>query len=310
MKNQSHKSFNDRSINLTEKCYFFCFRQADLERKIFVEVAADDGSRAGGKFKKTEKILESDALFGCKHREGNDVTRATNPGQVTKLGNLTPEIRVPASLASSKMTYEKFGLPETEEREVDTSHGEKVPGKNNSVILERNHSRYGSEIQDVVQLNSSFSSNKNDSGKFISSNPFADGNASSCNPFLSNSNPFLTNDRLNNPFSTMSNNLYRSNCASKNPFLQNQTNSSEPEKNWKSVERDVQGDDRMSFGMSSVSPLVSPGSSPRPSRSRMFKESRRISIDKTGHHLHLNQYRLLDCIGEVSCGVFFYLTDR
>lgn len=79
------------------------------------------------------------------------------------------------------------------------------------------------------------------------------------------------------------------------------------DKNNSSSSSDKNGGDNISkeikIGISqskSISPFVSPVSSPRSSRSRFFKESRRISIEKTGHHLHLNQYRLLDSIGEVS----------
>ena len=44
----------------------------------------------------------------------------------------------------------------------------------------------------------------------------------------------------------------------------------------------------------------SPYSSPRSVRRRPpLKESRRVSIDKTGQYLQLNQYRLTDSIGQV-----------
>lgn len=44
----------------------------------------------------------------------------------------------------------------------------------------------------------------------------------------------------------------------------------------------------------------SPYSSPKAVRHRPpLKESRRVSIDKTGQYLQLNQYRLIDSIGQV-----------
>lgn len=48
------------------------------------------------------------------------------------------------------------------------------------------------------------------------------------------------------------------------------------------------------------SPYGSPGSSPRTLRKRSpLKESRRVSIDKSGEYIQLNQYRLKDSIGQV-----------
>lgn len=48
------------------------------------------------------------------------------------------------------------------------------------------------------------------------------------------------------------------------------------------------------------SPYGSPGSSPRASRKRSpLKESRRVSIDKSGEYIQLNQYRLMKSIGQV-----------
>lgn len=45
----------------------------------------------------------------------------------------------------------------------------------------------------------------------------------------------------------------------------------------------------------------SPYSSPRSVRRRPpLKESRRVSIDKSGSFLQLNQYRLMDSIGQVT----------
>lgn len=51
------------------------------------------------------------------------------------------------------------------------------------------------------------------------------------------------------------------------------------------------------------SPYGSPGSSPRALRKRSpLKESRRVSIDKSGEYIQLNQYRLMESIGQVSQG--------
>ena len=48
------------------------------------------------------------------------------------------------------------------------------------------------------------------------------------------------------------------------------------------------------------SPYGSPGSSPRTLRKRSpLKESRRVSIDKSGEYIQLNQYRLMESIGQV-----------
>jgi hypothetical protein len=48
------------------------------------------------------------------------------------------------------------------------------------------------------------------------------------------------------------------------------------------------------------SPYGSPCSSPRALRKRSpLKESRRVSIDKSGEYMQLNQYRLMDSIGQV-----------
>ncbi|XP_044763193.1 calcium/calmodulin-dependent protein kinase kinase 1 [Coccinella septempunctata] len=52
------------------------------------------------------------------------------------------------------------------------------------------------------------------------------------------------------------------------------------------------------------SPYGSPNGSPRCSRKRgPLKESRRVSIEKAGTYLQLNQYKLLDAIGQGSYGV-------
>ncbi|KXZ75827.1 hypothetical protein TcasGA2_TC034998, partial [Tribolium castaneum] len=47
------------------------------------------------------------------------------------------------------------------------------------------------------------------------------------------------------------------------------------------------------------SPYVSPSGSPRTNRKRQpLKESRRVSIEKSGTYLQLNQYKLMDSIGQ------------
>lgn len=52
------------------------------------------------------------------------------------------------------------------------------------------------------------------------------------------------------------------------------------------------------------SPYCSPTHSPRSNRKRQpLRESRRVSIEKLGHYLQLNQYKLLDSIGQGSYGV-------
>lgn len=58
------------------------------------------------------------------------------------------------------------------------------------------------------------------------------------------------------------------------------------------------------------SPYNSPFGSPRTGRRRVpLRESRRVSIDKTGSFLQLNQYKLMDQIGQVSRScILFYLT--
>lgn len=48
------------------------------------------------------------------------------------------------------------------------------------------------------------------------------------------------------------------------------------------------------------SPYNSPTNSPRSNRKRQpLKESRRVSIEKSGMYLQLNQYKLMDSIGQV-----------
>lgn len=52
------------------------------------------------------------------------------------------------------------------------------------------------------------------------------------------------------------------------------------------------------------SPYGSPLGSPRCNRKRQpLKESRRVSIEKSGMYIQLNQYKLMDAIGQVSCKI-------
>lgn len=51
------------------------------------------------------------------------------------------------------------------------------------------------------------------------------------------------------------------------------------------------------------SPFTSPGSSPYMNRKRQFRESQRVSVEKIGEHVQLNQYRLKESIGRGSYGI-------
>ncbi|KAJ8957933.1 hypothetical protein NQ318_001930 [Aromia moschata] len=51
------------------------------------------------------------------------------------------------------------------------------------------------------------------------------------------------------------------------------------------------------------SPYNSPTNSPRSNRKRPLRESRRVSIEKSGTYLQLNQYKLMDSIGQGSYGI-------
>lgn len=285
---------------------FSNFRHRDSKKTVSVEVAGDDALEKLGKSRETERI-DSESFLERTDLEKN-VTRH-------RLNNNN------AKEASSKMTFEKLVFAEV--GDPNLSQVGKISPKDtpdaghetNSTVISGPNSNYD-ENKDGVQLKKSLGSNKIETGTTIgallSSNPFSGlaDTSSSCsssksssssgsNPFLNNSNPFLSNDNSNNPFYTMPNDLYRTNFDSKNPFLSSSdvgvdVNASETSS--KKLENIV----GPRFATPTMSPSVSPGSSPRTVRNRLIRESRRISIDKTGHYLHLNQYRLLDSIGEVS----------
>ncbi|KAG5888301.1 hypothetical protein JTB14_022189 [Gonioctena quinquepunctata] len=63
-------------------------------------------------------------------------------------------------------------------------------------------------------------------------------------------------------------------------------------------------DSRPIFPNCQFSPYNSPTSSPRSNRKRQpLRESRRVSIEKSGMYLQLNQYKLMDSIGQGSYGI-------
>ncbi|CAH0549237.1 unnamed protein product [Brassicogethes aeneus] len=63
-------------------------------------------------------------------------------------------------------------------------------------------------------------------------------------------------------------------------------------------------DNRPIFPNCPFSPYNSPTSSPRSNRKRQpLRESRRVSIEKSGMYLQLNQYKLMDSIGQGSYGI-------
>lgn len=57
------------------------------------------------------------------------------------------------------------------------------------------------------------------------------------------------------------------------------------------------------------SPYGSPFGSPRNRRRAPLRESRRISIEQTGSFLQLNQYKLMDQIGQVTCLLHSYYSS-
>lgn len=59
------------------------------------------------------------------------------------------------------------------------------------------------------------------------------------------------------------------------------------------------------------SPYNSPNHSPRSNRKRQpLRESRRVSIEKSGTYLQLNQYKLMDSIGQVNIYENFNVNNK
>ncbi|XP_049824391.1 calcium/calmodulin-dependent protein kinase kinase 2 isoform X6 [Aethina tumida] len=68
--------------------------------------------------------------------------------------------------------------------------------------------------------------------------------------------------------------------------------------------KSLAADNRPIFPNCPFSPYASPTNSPRCNRKRQpLRESRRVSIEKSGMYLQLNQYRLMDSIGQGSYGI-------
>ncbi|KAJ8981950.1 hypothetical protein NQ317_002122 [Molorchus minor] len=68
--------------------------------------------------------------------------------------------------------------------------------------------------------------------------------------------------------------------------------------------KSVAGTDSPASNNCQYSPFGSPTNSPRCNRKRApLRESRRVSIEKSGMYLQLNQYRLMDSIGQGSYGI-------
>lgn len=65
-------------------------------------------------------------------------------------------------------------------------------------------------------------------------------------------------------------------------------------------------DNRPIYPNCPYSPYGSPTNSPRNKKKQPFRESRRISMEKTGMYIQLNQYKLMDSIGQVSARVDFF----
>lgn len=69
----------------------------------------------------------------------------------------------------------------------------------------------------------------------------------------------------------------------------------------KSLAVDSNNSNRPIYPNCPFSPYASPTNSPRSNRKRQpMKESRRVSIEKNGLYIQLNQYKLMDSIGQVS----------
>lgn len=291
-----------------------------MEKSVSIEVAADDASRKSEKHQETERIEQKPLLSKEKKSEKDDVIekKGSNKGLDNHGTDLVNE-------KETTMTFERLNFTEVGEnvckmekakpKPKEASTSESRHDLNTSVILGPN--RRNEEIQDGVR--SSLCSNNNEtgnkSGALLSSNPFS-GVVETCstnyNPFIDNSNPFLISGSSKNPFYAMPNDFYCSNYEKNNPFLNSpnveySTNASvESSKLENTVLKKLEEEDsstKDNKAFRSLSPYASPGSSPRPNRRRPLKESRRISIDKTGRYLQLNQYRLMDSIGQGSYGL-------
>ncbi|XP_043661554.1 uncharacterized protein LOC122625528 [Drosophila teissieri] len=84
--------------------------------------------------------------------------------------------------------------------------------------------------------------------------------------------------------------------------------SSGPRKNNTTSKPQIVNESRPIYPNVPYSPYSTPFSSPRSSRRKpAFRESRRISMDKSGSFLQLNQYRLMEQIGQAHrhCGISF-----
>jgi len=91
-------------------------------------------------------------------------------------------------------------------------------------------------------------------------------------------------------------------CSSATSRLTSQTE----EKNAPSEPIRVQGRSmyaRPIFPNFPFSPFTSPASSPYMTRRRELRESQRVSIEKDGDHIQLNQYKLKESIGQGSYGI-------
>lgn len=68
--------------------------------------------------------------------------------------------------------------------------------------------------------------------------------------------------------------------------------------------KSVVAENKHLFSNCQLSPHCSPTNSPRSNRKRQpLRESRRVSIEKSGMYLQLNQYKLMDSIGQGSYGI-------
>lgn len=199
-------------------------------------------------------------------RVGADSSSPATDGDVTDAAESQP----------SEMTFERLNFTESGAGACGTAGNE---SPHSSVIL-------GPKREDARATGGS--------------NPFAEPaetRTSGYNPFLDSTNPFLA-ENSKNPFYSMPTDFYSSNFEKGNPFLCAADVAEEAPTAGKNAPGHKFNAVTRERCASALTP--SPGSSPRSNRHRAFRESRRISIDKTGRYLHLNQYRLLESIGQVS----------